>query len=166
MRFGYHPDAGQTMALDLRLIRYAHSVAAHRSFNRAAATLGIAQPTLSRSIKQLEQQLGLPLFTRSAQGVKPTDFGLMFLKEANSVVAQVADLEQQVSLAKGLKTGNVAVGLGPYAAEALAPGCIRRYVGAHPTIGVRVRRCDRSSRSRAARSNCRSRGGRSQPARR
>ena len=126
------------MALDLRPIRYAHSVAAHRSFNRAAAALGIAQPTLSRSIKQLEQQLGLPLFKRSAQGVEPTDFGLMFLREAESVVAQVADLEQQVSLAKGLRTGNVAVGLGAYVAEALAPGCLRRYGGAHPTIGVRV----------------------------
>jgi len=126
------------MALDLRLIRHAHSVAAHRSFNRAATALGIAQPTLSRSIKQLEQQLGLPLFTRSAQGVEPTDFGLMFLKEAESVVAQVVDLEQQVSLAKGLRTGNVVVGFGPYAAEALAPGCLRRYAGAHPTIGVRV----------------------------
>ena len=126
------------MALDLRLIRHAHSVAAHRSFNRAAAALEIAQPTLSRSIKQLEQRLGLPLFTRSAQGVEPTDFGLMFLKEAESVVAQVADLEQQVSLAKGLRTGNVVVGFGPYAAEALASGCLRRYGGAHPTIGVRV----------------------------
>lgn len=139
IRFGYHPPpAGQTMALDLRLIRYAHSVAAHRSFNRAAAALGIAQPTLSRSIKQLEQQLGLPLFTRSAQGVEPTDFGLMFLKEAESVVAQVADLEQQVSLAKGLRTGNVAVGFGPYPAEALAPGFLRRYGAGHPAIGVRV----------------------------
>ena len=167
MRFGYHPDAGQTMALDLRLIRHAHSVAAHRSFNRAAAALGIAQPTLSRSIKQLEQQLGLPLFTRSAQGVEPTDFGLMFLKEANSVVAQVADLEQQVSLAKGLKTGNVAVGFGPYAAEALAPGCIRRYVGAHPTIGVRVQIDVPDALGRALRARTVDlAGGRSQHARR
>lgn len=126
------------MALDLRLIRHAHSVAAHRSFNRAAVALGIAQPTLSRSIKQLEQQLGLPLFTRSAQGVEPTDFGLMFLKEAESVVAQVTDLERQVSLAKGLRTGNVVVGFGPYAAEALAPGFLRRYGAGHPAIGVRV----------------------------
>lgn len=126
------------MALDLRLIKYAHSIAANRSFNRAAAALGIAQPTLSRSIKQLEQQLGLPLFTRSAQGVEPTDFGLMFLKEAESVVGQVADLEQQVSLAKGLKSGEVTLGVGPYVAEAVVPGCLRRYCARHPAIGIRI----------------------------
>ena len=125
------------MALDLRLIRYAHSIAANRSFNRAAAALGIAQPTLSRSIKQLEQQLGLPLFTRSAQGVEPTDFGLMFLKEAESVVAQVADLEQQVSLVKGLKSGNVALGIGPYVAEVVVPSCLGRFSAAHPGVGLR-----------------------------
>lgn len=126
------------MALDLRLIKYAHSVAANRSFNRAAAALGIAQPTLSRSIKQLEQHLGLPLFTRSAQGVEPTDFGLMFLEEAESIVGQVADLEQQVSLAKGLKSGEVALGVGSYVAEAVVPGCLRRYCTSHPAIGVRI----------------------------
>ena len=126
------------MALDLRLIRYAHSVAANGSFNRAASALGIAQPTLSRSIKQLEQQLGMPLFTRSPQGVEPTDFGLLFLKEATSVVAQVADLERHVSMAKGLSSGEVALGVGPYPAEAVVPGCLRRYSALHPSIGVRI----------------------------
>ncbi len=126
------------MVLDLRLIRHAHAVASNRSFNRAAAALGIAQPTLSRSIKQLEQQLGLPLFTRSPQGVEPTDFGLMFLKEAESVVGQVADLERQVSLARGLKSGEVTLGVGPYVAEAVVPHCLRRYGAAYPAIGVRI----------------------------
>jgi DNA-binding transcriptional LysR family regulator len=124
------------MPLDLRQIRYAHAIAAHRSFNRAAAALGIAQPTLSRSVKQLEGQLGVPLFTRSAQGVEPTDFGLMFLKEAASVADCVADLEQRVSLAKDLRTGDVALGVGPYAAEALVPGCLRRFSARHPEIHV------------------------------
>ena len=126
------------MALDLRLIRYAHAVAANGSFNRAASALGIAQPTLSRSIKQLEQQLGLPLFTRSSQGVEPTDFGLLFLKEATSVVAQVADLERHLAMAKGLSSGEVALGVGPYPAEAVVPGCLRRYSALHPSIGVRI----------------------------
>lgn len=128
----------RAVALDLRLIRYAHAIAANGSFNRAADALGIAQPTLSRSIKQLEQQLGLPLFTRSPQGVEPTDFGMMFLKEAESVAGQVADLEQKVALAKGLKRGEVTLGVGPYVAEAVVPGCLRRYRASHPAIGIRI----------------------------
>lgn len=78
------------------------------------------------------------LFVRSAQGVEPTDFGLMFLKEAESVVSQVADLEQKVLLAKGLKSGEVTLGVGPYVAEAVIPGCLRRYCASHPAIGVRI----------------------------
>jgi DNA-binding transcriptional LysR family regulator len=137
MRSSYDPS--QTiMTLDLRLIRYAHAIAANRSFNRAATALGIAQPTLSRSIRQLEQELGLPLFTRNAQGAEPTDFGLVFLKEAELVVAQVADLEKQVALVKGLESGTVALGVGPYVAEVVVPRCLGRISAAHPAVGLRI----------------------------
>jgi DNA-binding transcriptional LysR family regulator len=142
------------MPLDLRQLRYAHAIAVHRSFNRAAAALGIAQPTLSRSVKQLEDQLGAPLFTRSAQGVDPTDFGRLFLREAESVVAQFADFERHVLQAKGPESGDVALGVGPYVAEALVPGLLRRFGAGHPSIRVRVQMdgADALARSLKARS--------------
>jgi DNA-binding transcriptional LysR family regulator len=126
------------VTIDLRLLRHAAALAEHGSFSRAADALGIAQPTLSRSIKDLETSVGLPLFTRSPQGVEPTDFGYVFLKQAAAVSTQLSDLEREVALAKGLHKGELAVGLGPYAAEALLPHALPRFIAAYPAVRVRI----------------------------
>lgn len=126
------------MSIDLRLIRYAAALADHGSFTRAAEALGIAQPTLSRGIGDLETTVGLPLFTRHRHGAEPTDFGYLFLQQAAAVSAQFSDLEREVALAKGLHKGELAVGLGPYAAELLIPHALPRFVSAHPAVRVRI----------------------------
>lgn len=126
------------VSIDLRLIRHAAAVAEHGSFGRAADALGIAQPTLSRSIRDLEATVGLPLFTRHRHGAEPTDFGYLFLQQAAAVSAQFSDLEREVALAKGLHKGELAVGLGPYAAELLIPHALPRFVSAHPAVRVRI----------------------------
>lgn len=126
------------MALDLRLIRHAIALAEYGSFSRAAESLGIAQPTLSRSIRDLEEDVGLPLFSRHRWGAEPTDFGYMFLRQAAMVSGQLMDLEREVSLAKGLHKGELGVGLGPYAAELLVTDALPRFASAHPAVRVRI----------------------------
>lgn len=126
------------MQIDVRSVRHAQALAQHGSINRAAAALGIAQPTLSRSIKHLELRVGLPLFTRHRHGVQATDFGHVFLRQAALVVAQVADLEREVALARGVQSGEVTLGAGAYAAESLLPRCIRRFTRDHPGIRLRL----------------------------
>jgi DNA-binding transcriptional LysR family regulator len=126
------------VSIDLRLIRYATALAEHGSFTRAAEALGVAQPTLSRSISDLEADIGLPLFTRHRHGAEPTDFGYLFLQQAAAVAAQVGDLEREVALAKGLHKGELAVGFGPHAAELLLPRVLPRFVSAHPAVRVRI----------------------------
>jgi len=126
------------VSIDLRLIRYAAALAEHGSFTRAADALGVAQPTLSRGISDLEASVGLPLFTRHRHGAAPTDFGYVFLQQAAAVSAQVSDLEREVALAKGLHKGELAVGFGPYAAELLLPHALPRFVSEHPNVRVRL----------------------------
>jgi DNA-binding transcriptional LysR family regulator len=126
------------MSIDLRLIRFAVALAEHGSFTRAADALGIAQPTLSRGIRDLEEDVGLPLFTRHRHGAEATDFGYLFLQQAAAVSAQISDLEREVALAKGLQKGELAVGLGPHAAELLLPHALPRFVSAHPAVRIRV----------------------------
>lgn len=126
------------VTIDLRLIRYAAALAEHGSFTRAADALGIAQPTLSRGIADLEANIGLQLFTRNRHGVEATDFGYLFLQQAASVSVQVADLEREVALAQNLHKGELAVGLGPYAAQLLLPHALPRFVSAHPAVRIRV----------------------------
>ena len=126
------------MQIDVRSVRHAQALARHGSISRAAAALGIAQPTLSRSIKDLEIRVGLPLFTRHRHGVQATDFGHVFLKQAALVAAQIADLEREVALARGLQSGEVTLGAGAYAAESLLPRCIRKFTSEHPGIRLRI----------------------------
>jgi DNA-binding transcriptional LysR family regulator len=126
------------MAIDLRFIRHAAALAEHGSFSRAAEALGIGQPTLSRSIRELESQIGLTLFTRASRGVSPTDFGYLFLKQAALVSGQVQDLEREVALAKGLHSGELAVGFGPYPYNLLFPPALPRFMACQPALRLRV----------------------------
>ncbi len=91
-------------APDWDLYQSLHAVLRDGSLSAAARTLGLSQPTVGRHIEQLEQALGLPLFTRSPQGLKPTDFAARLgpylaamgsaadaaLREASGEVDQVA----------------------------------------------------------------------------
>src|SRR5215469_1293860 len=76
--------------LDLRLVRYFTVVADHRHFGRAAAELRVAQPSLSRQIRHLEQQLGARLLDRTPQGTRLTEAGEIFLPRAKALLRSAA----------------------------------------------------------------------------
>lgn len=126
------------MSIDLRLLRQAQALAEHGSFRRAAESLKIAQPTLSRGIKELEDIVGLPLFTRSRTGHAPTDFGRVFLQHALAVLAGASELDREIAMAKGMAAGETSVAMGPYVAELLAPRCAARFMAAHPAARLRM----------------------------
>jgi DNA-binding transcriptional LysR family regulator len=84
------PDSPPPADLDLRLVRYFTVVADHRHFGRAAAALLIAQPSLSRQIRRLEQQLGARLLDRTPQGTRLTEAGEVFLPRAKALLRSAA----------------------------------------------------------------------------
>ena len=83
-------DAPPPADLDLRLVRYFTVVADHRHFGRAAAALLIAQPSLSRQIRRLEQQLGARLLDRTPHGTQLTEAGEVFLPRAKALLRSAA----------------------------------------------------------------------------
>src|SRR5216683_2477996 len=83
-------DSPPPVDLDLRLVRYFTVVADHRHFGRAAADLRVAQPSLSRQIRHLEQQLGARLLDRTPQGTRLTEAGEVFLPLAKALLRSAA----------------------------------------------------------------------------
>jgi LysR family transcriptional regulator, benzoate and cis,cis-muconate-responsive activator of ben and cat genes len=77
--------------MELRHLRYFVAVASHGSFNRAAEILHLTQPPLSRQVKDLEEELGVPLFVRGSNAVKLTEAGELFYEEAREVLARADD---------------------------------------------------------------------------
>jgi DNA-binding transcriptional LysR family regulator len=88
---GAMPDSPLPSAdLDLRLVRYFTVVAEHRHFGRAAEALRVAQPSLSRQIRRLEQQLGARLLDRTPRGSQLTEAGADFLPHAKALLRSAA----------------------------------------------------------------------------
>ncbi|GAA2722818.1 MULTISPECIES: LysR substrate-binding domain-containing protein [Streptomyces] len=81
--------------LDLRLVRYFTVVAEQRHFGRAAAVLHLAQPSLSRQIRRLEDQLGARLLDRTPQGTHLTEAGAAFLQHARTLLRSAAQAVAQ-----------------------------------------------------------------------
>lgn len=81
--------------MTLQQLRYAIAVADAGSITAAAARLFIAQPSLSKALSELEAEMGVTIFERSARGVRPTEDGTRFLSYARQVIEQADLLESQ-----------------------------------------------------------------------
>lgn len=79
--------------MDLRQLRYFTAVARERNFTRAAETLHIAQPPLSRQIQLLEEELGVTLIIRKSRPIKLTDAGRLFYEQALQVLGRVDQMK-------------------------------------------------------------------------
>lgn len=124
--------------IELRHLLHVLAVAEHRSFSRAAETLRLTQPALTRSIQAAEKVLGVRLFDRDRSGVELTEFGRLVVEQALPTVQAVSDLEREIELRKGIASGGIAVTLAPYPGAISGQHAVARFVAAHPGISCRV----------------------------
>ena len=106
--------------MELRQLRYFVAIVDHGSLSRAALTLHVAQPALTQQLRQLEEELGVQLLHRSAQGVLSTDAGKIFYEHAQAILKQVADARSAVTQSAARPSGNVTLGLPHSISGALA----------------------------------------------
>jgi DNA-binding transcriptional LysR family regulator len=124
--------------MDLRQLRHALALAEARNYLRAAEALHISQSALSRSIQSLETTLGVTLFDRSNRRVEPTEFGRLLIEHARTLDLAAHDLERDFALARGLETGELRIGAGPYGGAMLAAMAVGRLCAKHPNLRVTV----------------------------
>jgi len=140
------------MALELQQLRQVLALAEHGSFVRAAASLHISQPALSRSIQNLERRFGSDLFVRSSSGAVPTDLGRLYIERARDVLRMADELDREAVSHGNLQTGRVAVGGGPFPADAVLGRAAGRFVEQHPGVSVKVQARDWDELARQLRS--------------
>src|ERR1700745_1731690 len=93
--------------MELRHLRYFVAVAEELHFRRAAERLGIKQPPLSLQIRQLEQEIGTPIFHRLTGGVELTEAGTLLLVDAHRILDQVERAKTSVQTQARGETGRI-----------------------------------------------------------
>lgn len=124
--------------MELRHLRYFVAVAELENVSRAALTLHVSQPALSRQIRDLEEELGFLLLQRSAKSVSLTEAGRVFLGEARAVLQRA---EQAVTAARAAATGRrreLHVGYAPVPTVRIIPPALRAFHAAQPDVRVKL----------------------------
>jgi LysR family pca operon transcriptional activator len=124
--------------LKLSLLRLADALDTHGSLLKAGAALGLTQPALSRSLRELEGLVGERLFERHARGVRPTQAGVVVIRLARRLLAELRRAEDELEALEGAEGGTVAVGVLPVAAVGVLPGALIRLRQSHPGLRVRL----------------------------
>jgi DNA-binding transcriptional LysR family regulator len=124
--------------MELSRLRSFIVLAERLHFGEAARLLRLSQPALSKQIRQLEDEVGAPLFDRGRHGARLTEVGSLFAEEARRLVQQAeAALEQGRRAARG-EVGRLAIGFG-FSTVTLVPRVISKFRLRHPGVGVELR---------------------------
>ncbi|SHF92404.1 LysR family transcriptional regulator [Streptoalloteichus hindustanus] len=125
--------------MELRQLRYVVAVVEHRHFRRAAQSLGMTQPSLSRQVGAVERELGTRLFERTARGVEPTAAGEVFAAHARRVLEQVEAGATEARRAARGQTGSLRLGFVGSALLELLPSLLARFRSSHPGVNLECR---------------------------
>ena len=124
--------------MELRHLRYFVAVAESLHFGRAAATLHIAQPSLSHQVQQLEAELQTTLLRRTKRRVELTEAGRVFLEEAQDILGR-ADRAALVARRAGrTEAGQLRVGVGYCMNHAAISRAVRGFNREHPAVRVEL----------------------------
>jgi LysR family transcriptional regulator, benzoate and cis,cis-muconate-responsive activator of ben and cat genes len=113
--------------MDMRHLRYFLAVANERNFTRAAERLNIAQPPLSRAIKQLEDEVGAPLIDRHARPLRLTPIGRLFREQSTQILGRMNDMKSMVQAAVAIDSRQFTIGFVASTIYARLPELIREF---------------------------------------
>jgi DNA-binding transcriptional LysR family regulator len=125
--------------MDLRTLRYFSAVVREGHFGRAAVSLGIAQPPLTRQIQKLERELGVALLHRSQKKFEVTEAGLLLYERARRLLDGAEQAEADVRRLGTGETGRLVIGFVRSTPFTILPGIVVRFRAAYPDVELELR---------------------------
>lgn len=126
------------MSLNLHHLRVFTSVAEHGGFSRAAVVLRISQPAVSKSVRELEREVGSMLFERTGRAPTLTEAGAILFARGRELFAVERSAEEELRVLRGLEGGVLRVGASTTVVTYLLPPFLARFHAAHPGVELRV----------------------------
>lgn len=113
------------------------------SFSKAAAELGISQPTATKAIAATELRLGMRLLHRSTRGVTLTEFGALYFEKCKLIEQAIEEAENLVSLKEGGAAGQLHISTSVAFGRRMLTPLVLRYMQAHPQVKIDISFDDR-----------------------
>lgn len=124
--------------MDIRQMQYLIEVARFKSFTKAAEALYITQPTISKTIKSMEDELGVVLFDRVGKKIVLTDAGQIIVGQAQQIVTSFQNLVAELDDLRNLKKGHIRIGLPPMVGSSFFPKVIGQFHQKYPDISIQL----------------------------
>lgn len=125
--------------MDIQHIRYFLAVARHQSFSKAAESLFVTQPILTRCIKNLERELGVQLIDRSTKRFMLTEAGHLLLRSGTTLLQQHQDIYRQMADIAGGQLGELRLSGPGVLLDMYFPALVAQYRKTHPGVRIAVR---------------------------
>lgn len=120
--------------MEIRVLRYFLTVVREEGINRAAEVLHITQPTLSRQLSQLEEEVGVKLFHRGAKKITLTNEGILLRRRAEEILSLVDRTQQELTWQDEFVEGRIVIGGGELAAMQVLPEIIEGFREKYPLV--------------------------------
>lgn len=124
--------------MEIRVLRYFLTVVREGGINRAAEVLHITQPTLSRQLSQLEEEVGVKLFHRGARKITLTNEGILLRRRAEEILSLIDRTEKELIEQEELVEGRIVIGCGELAAVQVLPEIIESFREKYPLVSYDI----------------------------
>jgi len=124
--------------MELRHFRYFAAVARYLNYNEASRRLHVAQPAISKTISDLEEEIGAKLFLRNKRTVRLTAAGTVLLGEAENILKRSEDAKRAVQRAARGEVGILRIGFIAPATAPILPSLVQTYARRYPDVELKL----------------------------
>ncbi len=124
--------------MKLHQLRAMVSICESGSIQEASRLLHISQPALSKGIKELEAELGVPLLIRSNRGITATEYGERLVRRARLILEEVRRAREEIETLKGVMDGKLSIGVSPVTPGAQFISSLNRYRKRYPKVHIQI----------------------------